>query len=150
MNIESIIQNLSSPVTNKTLRNINHSVSDILTNTSCDRYYQTKVCESFLETLKKLNLDKKYKELHTILNIFNEQQLIDILFLKWLSQKLKMRTQRFIETVKNWHTRGCEETQGRKNLSDEIRQSVYDIWVEQSVNSTDGRNGRNTVKITKL
>ena len=88
MNLESIIQNLSSPVTNKTLRNVNHSVSDILTNTSCDRYYQTKVCESFLETIKKLNLDKKYKELITLLNIFSEQQLIDILFLKWLSQKL--------------------------------------------------------------
>ena len=34
-------------------------------------------------------------------------------------------------------------------MSDEIRQSVY-IWMEHSVNSTDGRNGRNTVKITKL
>ena len=34
-------------------------------------------------------------------------------------------------------------------MSDEIRQSVY-IWIEHSVNSTDGRNGRNTVKITKL
>ena len=34
MNLESTIQNLSSPVKNKTLRNINHSVNDILTNTS--------------------------------------------------------------------------------------------------------------------
>ena len=34
-------------------------------------------------------------------------------------------------------------------MSDEIRQSVY-IWIEHSVNSTDGRNGRNTLKITKL
>ena len=45
---------------------------------------------------------------------------------------------------------GCEETRGRKNLSGEIRQSVYDIWIEHSVNSTDGRNGKNTVKITNL
>ena len=35
-------------------------------------------------------------------------------------------------------------------MSDEIRQSVYDIWIEHSVNSTDARNGSNTVKITKL
>ena len=46
--------------------------------------------------------------------------------------------------------RGCEETRGRKNLSGKIRQSVYDIRIEHSVNSTDGRNGKNTVKITNL
>ena len=40
--------------------------------------------------------------------------------------------------------------EGRKKLSDEIRQSLYDIWIEHSVNSIDGRNGRNTVKTTKL
>ena len=106
MNLESIIQNLSSPVNNKSLRNINHSVNDILTNTSCDSYYQAKVCESFLQTAKKLNLDKKYKEFHTLLHgIFSEEQLVNISFLKWLSQKLNTRTQRFIETVKNWHMR---------------------------------------------
>ena len=27
--------------------------------------------------------------------------------------------------------RGCEETRGRKNWSDEVRQSVY-IWIEHS------------------
>ena len=71
--------------------------------------------------LKKLNLDKKHKEFHTLLNdTFSEEELVDISFLKWLSQKLNMRTQRFIETVENWHMRGCEETQWRKNLSDEI------------------------------
>ena len=102
MNFESIIQNLSSPVKNKTLRNINHSVNDILTNTSCDSCYQAKVCNSFLQKFKKLNLDKKCKEFHTLLNdIFSEDHLVDILFLKWLSQKLNMRKQRFIETVKN-------------------------------------------------
>ena len=150
MNLESIIQNLSSPVKNKTLRNTNHSVNDILTNTSCGSYYQAKVCESFLRMLKKLNLNKKYTEFHTLLNdIFSKEQLVDILFLKWLSQILNMRTGRFIETVRNWHIRGCEETRGRKDLSDEIRQSVY-TWIEHSTNSTGGRNGRNAVKITKL
>ena len=148
MNLKSTIQNLSSPVKNKILRNTNHSVNDILTNTSHDSYYQGKVCESFLQMFKKLNLDKKYKEFHTLLNdIFSVEQLVNILFLKWLSQILNMRTGRFIETVRNWHMRGCKET--RKDLSDEIRQSVY-IWTEHSTNSTDGRNGRNTVKITKL
>ena len=125
MNLKSTIQNLSSPVKNKILRNTNHSVNDILTNKSHDSYYQAKVCESFLQMFKKLNLDKKYKEFHTLLNnIFSEEQLVNILFLKWLSQILNMRTGRFIETVRNWHIRGCEETQGRKDLSDEIRQSV--------------------------
>ena len=35
-------------------------------------------------------------------------------------------------------------------MPDEIRQSVYDIWLEHSVYSSDGRSGRNTVKISKL
>ena len=115
MNLKSTIQNLSSPVKNKILRNTNHSVNDTLTNTSHDSYYQAKVCESFLQMFKKLNLDKKYKKFHTLLNdIFSEEQLVNILFLKWLSQILNMRTGRFIETVRNWHIRGCEETRGER------------------------------------
>ena len=35
-------------------------------------------------------------------------------------------------------------------MPDEIRQSVYGIWLEHSVYSSDGRSGRNSVKITKL
>ena len=35
-------------------------------------------------------------------------------------------------------------------MLDEIRQSVHDIWLEHSVYSSDGRSGRNTVKISKL
>ena len=113
MNLESIIQNLSSPVKNKTHRNINHSVNDTLTNKSCDSYYQAKVCESFLQTLKQLNLDKKYKEFHTLLNdMFSEEQLVDISFLK--SQKLNMRTPRFTETVKNWCMRDVKKHKGER------------------------------------
>ena len=35
-------------------------------------------------------------------------------------------------------------------MPDEIRQSVDGIWLEHSVYSSDGRSGRNSVKITKL
>ena len=31
----------------------------------------------------------------------------------------------------------------------EIKQKVYDIWLKNSINSTDGRNGRNIVKLSK-
>ena len=31
----------------------------------------------------------------------------------------------------------------------EIKQKVYDIWLKNSINSTDGRNGKNIVKLSK-
>ena len=30
-----------------------------------------------------------------------------------------------------------------------IEEKVYDIWLKNSINSTDGRNGRNIVKLSK-
>ena len=31
----------------------------------------------------------------------------------------------------------------------EIKQKVYDIWLKNAINSTDGRNGRNMVQLSK-
>ena len=31
----------------------------------------------------------------------------------------------------------------------EIKQKVYDTWIKNAINSTDGRNEHNIVKITK-
>ena len=36
------------------------------------------------------------------------------------------------------------------SLSSEVRQAVYDMWVENCIPSTDARNSRCLVKISKL
>ena len=41
------------------------------------------------------------------------------------------------------------DSRGRHRLSVEIQQAVYNTWVENSIHSTDGRNGRNMVNISK-
>ena len=38
---------------------------------------------------------------------------------------------------------------GRKELSQNVKQNIYDTRIKNSINSTDGRNGRNLVKLSK-
>ena len=48
-----------------------------------------------------------------------------------------------------WRERGFEDTRGRSKLSPEVVEKVYATFVDNSVTSTDGRNGRNMVTIRK-
>ena len=41
------------------------------------------------------------------------------------------------------------EIRGRQELSQNIKQNIYNTWIKNSINSTDGRNGRNLVKLSK-
>ena len=43
-----------------------------------------------------------------------------------------------------------EEQRGNSSLSPEVRQAVYDMWVENCIPSPDARNSRCLVKISKL
>ena len=38
------------------------------------------------------------------------------------------------------------ESRGRRKLAPEVIKKVFDTYVENSISSTDGRNGRNMVK----
>ena len=37
----------------------------------------------------------------------------------------------------------------RNSFPDEVKQGIYDMWIDDSINSTDGRNGRNFINISK-
>ena len=41
------------------------------------------------------------------------------------------------------------EIRGRQELSQNIKRNIYNTWVKNSINSSDGRNGRNLVKLSK-
>ena len=70
-------------------------------------------------------------------------------FFKWITDKLDVRYSRFVPRYKQWSLRGFTDSRVRHRLSDEVVKCVYDTWVENSITSTDGRNGRSIVTIKK-
>ena len=50
--------------------------------------------------------------------------------------------------VNNWLA-ALPETRGRNALPLETLQQIYDLWIEHSIPSTDGRNGRNMINLSK-
>ena len=80
-------------------------------------------------------------------NVFKDK-MNDTSFLKWLASKLN-RPCRFFNYVANWKDKNFTETRGKSELPLEVRQAIYDTWVENSISSTDCRNGRNVINIRK-
>ena len=52
--------------------------------------------------------------------------------------------------IERWLNAGMEENRGRLSIDLESRQKIYDTWIENSQASTDNRNDRCKVKISKL
>ena len=68
-------------------------------------------------------------------------------FLKWLSKNLEIRTHRLRDGIIKYKNNEFKETRTREKCKD--RQAVYDAWVENSIPSTDDRNGQNKVATSK-
>ena len=49
----------------------------------------------------------------------------------------------------NWRECNFREATGSKSKSIESKQKCYDMWVTNSINSTDARNGGNLISISK-
>ena len=71
------------------------------------------------------------------------------MFLRWLASKLNIRLPRFLIYIANWKDRNFVETRGKSELLLEVRQNIYDTWVENSIMSTECRNGQNVINISK-
>ena len=84
----------------------------------------------------------------TMHNVFKDK-MNDTNFLKWLASKLNIRPCRFFNYVANWKDRNFTETRGKNELPLEVRQAIYDTWVENSISSTDWCNGRNVINISR-
>ena len=70
-------------------------------------------------------------------------------FYDGLPKKLDLRPYRFITNVAKWQNIGLVEQKGRNSINLEIQQKIYDTWTENCIVSTDGRNGRNIVQLSK-
>ena len=119
-------------------------------NVNTTSVHETTVVTNLIEYLKDLNKNRQYPLMHETMNKIFKDKMTDPSFLSWLASKLNIRTSRFLIYVANWRDRNFKETRGTANsIDDELKQEIFDTWVENSINSTDGRNGRNLVSISK-
>ena len=119
-------------------------------NVNTTSVHETTVVTNLIEYLKDLNKNQQYPLMHETMNKIFKDKMTDPSFLSWLASKLNIRTSRFLIYVANWRDRNFKETRGTANsIDDELKQEIFDTWVENSINSTDGRNGRNLVSISK-
>ena len=124
--------------------------SDVIVNVNTASVHETTVVTNLIEYLKDLNKKQQYPLMHEIMNKIFKDKMSDPSFLSWLASKLNIWTSRFFIYVANWGDHSFKETRGTANsIDDELKQEIFDTWVENSINSTDGRNGRNLVSISK-
>ena len=67
--------------------------------------------------------------------------------MKQLAKSLDIRTYRLQASLNKCKSSNFAERRGRHIFKK--RQLVYDIWIDHSIPSTDGRNGRNIITISK-
>ena len=119
-------------------------------NVNTTSVHETTVVTNLIEYLKDLNKNRQYPLMHETMNKIFKDKMTDPSFLTWLASKLNIQPSRFLIYVANWRDRNFKETRGTANsIDDELKQEIFDTWVENSINSTDGRNGRNLVSISK-
>ena len=124
--------------------------SDVIVNVNTASVHETTVVTNLIEYLKDLNKKQQYPLMHEIMNKIFKDKMSDPSFLSWLASKLNIRTSRFFIYVANWRDHSFKETRGTANsIDDELKQEIFDTLVENSINSTDGCNGRNLVSISK-
>ena len=120
-----------------------------MTHTSCETQNEATVCYAFITHLKNLYCERRFPTFHRTLNEFFGDQLDDENFLAWLPQKFKVRTSKFIKYVQNWRKNQYCETRGRQKLPSETQLNIFNTWRENSIPSTNGRNSRNEVNLSK-
>ena len=66
-----------------------------------------------------------------------------------MAKKLDIRPSKFSIYVQRWRENNFEESRGQNYLPIETEQAVYNTWLKNSIVSTNGRNGRSEISISK-
>ena len=152
--LDEVIQSLSlsSPMKNQVTHNIvkqnPKSLEQSLQEGNKENDFEELVTECLINNLKKLNKEKNFPVLHETLNNVSGKHLENQEFTGWLAEKLSIRHHRFAKYVAKWRENKFSETRGRQQRL-EVKQKVYDTWCQNAINSTDARNGRNMVSLSK-
>ena len=125
---------------------------DILTYTDATSVREADIYQCLIQHLKSLLHSGKGRHQFNLLlyNMFGPDRLQDSAFLYFLSSQLSTNYSNFKKSVETWFDGGMKSKRGRWTLSPEIRQAVYDTWIDHTVASTDNRNNRATVQISKM
>ena len=67
--------------------------------------------------------------------------------MRWLVDELGIQGKWLIDSINKYQENMFSETRGQQKLSS--GQAVYDIWLENSIPSTNGRHGQNQITISK-
>ena len=102
---------------------------------------------SYLKSLYERPPRAKFME--TMEDIFGSERLSNKKFLYCISSKLNINYSNLKRCMKNWRKSGMKDARGRKLLPLETRQIIYDEWIANAQTSTDNRNGRCQIKISK-
>ena len=143
-NLESIIQNLPSPV-----KVVPKPTVEILADTTCDSVFDAQVSKALITRLEALNKERKFATFHRLLNEVFGDQLNDEAFLAWLAKKSEIRSSKFSQYVLKWRENEFKEVQGRNKIPIEIQNKIHNTLIENNTASTDGRKGRNVGNISK-
>ena len=94
---------------------------------------------------------KRQEFLTSIFKTFGIERLADASFIYSIAaSQLGLDYRNLKRSINRWLSSGMKETQGTLSLPIEVHQAIYDMWVACSIPSTDDRNDRVTVKISKL
>ena len=85
---------------------------------------------------------KNFAQFHKLLYELFDEKLQDNIFICWLARKLGIQPFILQTQCAHWKNNTFLETRGCKKLSNEIKQKVYNEWLENSIITIDRRNGR--------
>ena len=85
-----------------------------------------------------------------LFDIFEIDRLNDSAFIYFLSSQLNLNYSNLRGSILRWIDSGMTETRDRWSIDLDTRQQIYNLWIEHSQASTDNRNDRCKVKISKM
>ena len=120
-------------------------------NDASDNVSEKLILNSLLEHLKKLyGKPKRTEFMEFMTTIFGVDNLSNTSLIYFLAKKMGIDYRNLKRGVQRWISSDLKEIRGNKSLPLTIKQKIYDMWIKNSIPSTDSRNDRSSVKISKL
>ena len=120
-------------------------------NDASDNDSEKLILNSLLEHFKKLyGKPKRTEFMEFMTTIFGVDNLSNTSLIYFLAKKMGIDYRNLKRGVQRWISSDLKEIRGNKSLPLTIKQKIYDMWIKNSIPSTDSRNDRSSVKISKL
>jgi hypothetical protein len=109
--LQNIVEDLSSPVKAKVVRQFVHknprALDEILAYTTSQNNFEAKVNDLVIQKLYQLRKQKKFSTFYSLFDQFFGEQTEDEPFMAWLIKKLGCRFNQFMQRYQQWHRFYC-------------------------------------------